>query len=134
MEWIELVFSLIGAILGGSVGGAITNWFVQKKSIRDRANFERKLSRYGHVTAMMELYLQPEETVLSIESSQWDVQESSNDENKQKAWSVLCTNRRQLYFVTGNKAVHSAYEAFLKDPSQEKCDKVVLAMHRDLWS
>ena len=129
MDWINLIVALIT----GTLGGSLFNYFSEKKKMENSANYDRKLNRYYHITAIIELFLNTEESKYSINMSMWDTSNTSLEENKKKAWNDLRINKRQLLLITNDKSVHRTYDEFLDNPDANTYEKLLLAMKKDLW-
>lgn len=128
------IISIVISILGSSVITLILSTIVFQP-IQDRKKyiFDEKKSVYESVIVFAQIVLFPVEAKFSLGVARYNIQELSDDENKNNALNDLKMAIPKLILISKNEKVVREVEKFICLKNEEQLSVLVNCLKKDLY-
>lgn len=131
---IENVISIIISILGSSVITLILSTFIfQPMQDRKKYIFDEKKRVYESIIVFAQIVLFPAEAKFSLGVSKYNIQELSDDENKNNAINDLKMAVPKLRLISNDDRLVEEVENFIQLKNEEQFNVLVNRLRKDLY-
>lgn len=131
---IDNVISIIISILGSSVITLVLSTFVfQPMQDRKKYIFDEKKRVYESIIVFAQIVLFPAEARFSLGVARYNIQELSDDENKNNAINDLKMAIPKLKLISRDDGLTKEVEKFIQQQNEEQFNVLVMRLRKDLY-
>ena len=131
---IDNVISIIISILGSSVITLVLSTFVfQPMQDRKKYIFDEKKRVYESIIVFAQIVLFPAEARFSLGVARYNIQELSDDENKNNAINDLKMAIPKLKLISKDDGLVKEVDKFIYQKSEEQFNILVNQLRKDLY-
>ena len=131
---IDNVISIIISILGSSVITLVLSTFVfQPMQDRKKYIFDEKKRVYESIIVFAQIVLFPAEARFSLGVARYNIQELSDDENKNNAINDLKMALPKLKLISRDDGLTKEVEKFIQQQNEEQFNVLVMRLRKDLY-
>lgn len=131
---IDNVISIIISILGSSVITLILSTFIfQPMQDRKKYIFDEKKSVYESIIVFAQIVLFPAEAKFSLGVARYNIQELSDDENRNNAINDLKMAVPKLKLISKDDSLVEDVEKFIQLKNKEQFNILVNRLRKDLY-
>ncbi len=129
-----IITSILGSILGSSVVTVMLSTFVfQPVQDRKKYIFDEKKKLYESIIVFALIVLFPSEAKFSLSVARYNIQELSDDENKNNAINDLKMAIPKLKLISKDERLVEDVEKFIQLKNEEQFNILVNRLRRDLY-
>lgn len=128
------IISIIISILGSSVISLILSTFIfQPMQEKKKYIFEEKKKVYESIVVFAQIVLFPSEARYSLNVARYNIQELSDDDNRNNAINDLKMAIPKLKLITKDDCLVQAVERFINQKSEEQFNVLIIRLRKDLY-
>lgn len=128
------IISIIISILGSSVISLILSTFIfQPMQEKKKYIFEEKKKVYESIVVFAQIVLFPSEARYSLNVARYNIQELSDDDNRNNAINDLKMAIPKLKLITKDDCLVQAVERFINQKSEEQFNVLIIKLRKDLY-
>lgn len=129
-----IITSILGSMLGSSVVTVMLSTFVfQPVQDRKKYIFDEKKKLYESIIVFALIVLFPSEAKFSLSVARYNIQELSDDENKNNAINDLKMAIPKLKLISKDERLVEDVEKFIQLKNEEQFNILVNRLRRDLY-
>lgn len=131
---IDNVISIIISILGSSLITLVLSTFIfQPMQEKKKYVFDEKKSVYESIIVFAQIVLFPAEAKFSLEVARYNIQELSDDENRNNAINDLKMAIPKLKLISKDNGLVEELEKFIQQKDEEQFNVLVNRLRKDLY-
>lgn len=128
------IISIIISILGSSVISLILSTFIfQPMQEKKKYIFEEKKKVYESIVVFAQIVLFPSEARYSLNVARYNIQELSDDDNRNNAINDLKMAIPKLKLITKDDCLVQAVKRFINQKSEEQFNVLIIRLRKDLY-
>lgn len=131
---IDNVISIVISILGSSLITLILSTFIfQPMQEKKKYIFEEKKKVYESIIVFAQIVLFPAEAKFSLGVARYNIQELSDDENRNNAINDLRMAIPKLKLISKDDGLTKEVEKFIQQQTEEQFNVLVMRLRKDLY-
>lgn len=131
---IDNVMSIVISILGSSLITLILSTFIfQPMQEKKKYIFDEKKRVYESIIVFAQIVLFPAEAKFSLGVARYNIQELSDDENRNNAINDLKMAIPKLKLISKDDGLAKEVEKFVQQQNEEQFNVLVMRLRKDLY-
>lgn len=131
---IDNVISIVISILGSSLITLILSTFIfQPMQEKKKYIFDEKKRVYESIIVFAQIVLFPAEAKFSLGVARYNIQELSDDENRNNAINDLKMAIPKLKLISKDDGLTKEVEKFIQQQNEEQFNVLVMRLRKDLY-
>lgn len=131
---IDNVISIVISILGSSLITLILSTFIfQPMQEKKKYIFDEKKRVYESIIVFAQIVLFPAEAKFSLGVAKYNIQELSDDENRNNAINDLKMAIPKLKLISKDDGLTKEVEKFIRQQNEEQFNVLVMRLRKDLY-
>ncbi len=131
---IDNVISIVISILGSSLITLILSTFIfQPMQEKKKYIFDEKKKVYESIIVFAQIVLFPAEAKFSLGVARYNIQELSDDENRNNAINDLKMAIPKLKLISKDDDLTKEVEKFIQQQTEEQFNVLVMRLRKDLY-
>lgn len=131
---IDIVISIVISILGSSLITLILSTFIfQPMQEKKKYIFDEKKRVYESIIVFAQIVLFPAEAKFSLGVARYNIQELSDDENRNNAINDLKMAIPKLKLISKDDGLTKEVEKFIQQQNEEQFNVLVMRLRKDLY-
>ena len=131
---IDNVISIVISILGSSMITLILSTFIfQPMQEKKKYIFDEKKKVYESIIVFAQIVLFPAEAKFSLGVARYNIQELSDDENRNNAINDLKMAIPKLKLISKDDDLTKEVEKFIQQQTEEQFNVLVMRLRKDLY-